>query len=186
MGFDFGDLKKLLLDKGLPTIAGAMTGGTGGGIISTLANLFGKDPKDPDVMQELASKLNDPQAIIEFRRIEADLSKAALAHELALKQADFADDADRRDLIKSETASEDPYVRRARPTFLWIMYVVIAYNFIIRPTIGIWVGGVTMLAFPADLYWLFGSAYLGYTAAREVGKKGGITEVLGGLKKMGK
>lgn len=74
-------------------------------------------------------------------------------------------------VISEEAKSEDPWVRRARPTFLYIIYIVIAFNFIFIPILGmgasIW--GKTPfvpIALPEDLYWLFGSGYLGYAGAR--------------------
>ena len=37
--------------------------------------------------------------------------------------------------ITAETKSEDPYVRRARPTFLYVIIAAMAYSLIVAPTI---------------------------------------------------
>ncbi len=80
-------------------------------------------------------------------------------------------------VINEEAKSEDPYVRRARPTFLYLMYVIIAFNFIIIPILhmGIELWGktpFTPLQIPEELYWLFGSGFLGYAGARSWDKWG--------------
>ena len=97
------------------------------------------------------------QALKELREIEERESKTLL-------EATHG-------VIKAEASSEDPYVRRARPTFLYLMYAVIAFNFILVPILhmGIELWGktpFTPLDIPEELYWLFGSGYLGYAGAR--------------------
>lgn len=69
--------------------------------------------------------------------------------------------------------SEDPYVRRARPTFLWLFYLVIGVNFVIFPVLqmlGADPPNFGNLKLPEELYWLFGSSYLGYGAYRSFDK----------------
>ena len=74
-------------------------------------------------------------------------------------------------VIKAEAKSDDPWVRRARPTFLYVMYFILVFNFILVPILhmGVELWGATPftpLAIPDELYWLFGSCMLGYTGAR--------------------
>ena len=73
----------------------------------------------------------------------------------------------------------DPWITRARPTFLYVMYAlllgVIPAGLIaaVRPQMAqaIAAGMAAYLtAIPEPLYALFGTGYLGYTVAREWGK----------------
>lgn len=75
--------------------------------------------------------------------------------------------------IKAEAASGDIYVRRARPTFLYIVYVILVFNYLVVPLIQM-TQGIAMhpIEFPEPLYWLFGSGYLGYVGGRTWEKMG--------------
>jgi len=84
--------------------------------------------------------------------------------------------------IVAEASSADPWTSRARPSFLYVMYVLIlsaipmgilsafrpetAQN--IARGMNTYLGGL-----PEPLYLLFGTGYLGYTAARQWGKARG-------------
>lgn len=63
--------------------------------------------------------------------------------------------------IRADAASGDKYTSRARPSFIYVMLVIMAANYIIFP-----IAGKTPLAYPDALFWLFGSCMLGYTGAR--------------------
>jgi len=79
--------------------------------------------------------------------------------------------------------TQDPWTRRARPAFLYVMYALL----LCAIPIGL-VGAVrpdtahaiatAMTAYlagiPEPLYALFGTGYLGYTAARQWGKVKGV------------
>jgi hypothetical protein len=81
--------------------------------------------------------------------------------------------------ILGEAQSADPWTRRARPTFLYLMYGVIAAAFA-GGILGIWFPaqvtqaadniGRLLGAIPESLWWLFGVGYLGYTGARSFDK----------------
>ncbi|QYJ08278.1 holin family protein [Qipengyuania flava] len=85
--------------------------------------------------------------------------------------------------IVAEAKSGDPWTSRARPSFLYVMYalilfsvpmgVIAAFDPITARAIG---GGMTayLAALPEPLYALFGTGYLGYTAARQWGKVKGV------------
>ncbi|BCA62796.1 hypothetical protein HMP09_2030 [Sphingomonas sp. HMP9] len=73
----------------------------------------------------------------------------------------------------------DPWITRARPTFLYVMYILLLGAIpagliaAVRPSTAqaIAVGMSAYLnAIPEPLYALFGTGYLGYTVAREWGK----------------
>ena len=81
--------------------------------------------------------------------------------------------------IVAEAGSPDPWTSRARPSFLYVMYalmlfalpmgVISAFDAQIALRIS---AGITayLRALPEELYALFGTGYLGYTAARQWGK----------------
>lgn len=85
----------------------------------------------------------------------------------------------RMSAILAEAGSADPWTRRARPVFLYVMYAMILCALPIgliaafRPQaahdiaagISAYLNGL-----PEPLYALFGTGYLGYTAARQWGK----------------
>ena len=84
--------------------------------------------------------------------------------------------------IVAEANSADPWTSRARPSFLYVMYVLLLWSLpmgllaAFRPdkAIAIAQGMNAYLAgFPEPLYALFGTGYLGYTAARQWGKIAG-------------
>ena len=85
--------------------------------------------------------------------------------------------------IVAEAQSNDPWTSRARPSFLYVMYALILYSVpmgviaAFDPTAARAIGeGMTRYlgALPDSLYALFGTGYLGYTAARQWGKVKGV------------
>ena len=80
----------------------------------------------------------------------------------------------------AEAKSRDPWTSRARPSFLYVIYLMIlaaipmGIVYAVNPTFAqnITTGVEAWLqAIPESLWWLFGAGYLGYTGAREFGKK---------------
>lgn len=85
--------------------------------------------------------------------------------------------------IVTEAQSGDPWTSRARPAFLYVMYALILFAVpmgllaAFSPALATAVGnGVTtyLRGLPDELYALFGTGYLGYTAARQWGKIKGV------------
>ena len=85
--------------------------------------------------------------------------------------------------IIAEAQSTDPWTSRARPSFLYVMYAMILWALpmgliaAFRPEASrdIAAGMNAYLAgLPEPLYALFGTGYLGYTAARQWGKAKGV------------
>ena len=77
--------------------------------------------------------------------------------------------------ILAEAQSSDPWTSRARPSFLWVMYILILVSIpmgilsYFRPEAAIAVAeGMKhwLSAIPEDLWAVFGVGYLGYTGAR--------------------
>jgi len=84
--------------------------------------------------------------------------------------------------IVAEANSADPWTSRARPSFLYVMYAMILLAVpmgvvaAFRPEAALAIGsGMTayLNGLPEPLYALFGTGYLGYTAARQWGKARG-------------
>ncbi len=81
--------------------------------------------------------------------------------------------------IVAEANSRDPWTSRARPSFLYVMYTIIlfalpmgvlaAFNPRVASDIGAGMNAY-LAGLPEPLYALFGTGYLGYTAARQWGK----------------
>lgn len=85
--------------------------------------------------------------------------------------------------VLAEAQSSDPWTSRARPSFLYVMYVIILWAIpmgliaAVRPQAALeiaagmnaYLGGL-----PEPLYALFGTGYLGYTVARQWGKVKGV------------
>lgn len=85
--------------------------------------------------------------------------------------------------IVAEAQSPDPWTSRARPSFLYVMYTLILWALPMgliaavepKTAIGIANGMTAYLrGLPEELYALFGTGYLGYTAARTWGKVKGV------------
>ncbi len=85
--------------------------------------------------------------------------------------------------IVAEARSPDPWTSRARPSFLYVMYALILFavpmglTAAFDPAMARAIGeGMTayLAALPEALYALFGTGYLGYTAARQWGKVKGV------------
>ena len=108
------------------------------------------------------------KAKLELLRLEG-------SHELKAIEARLA-------AIVAEANSHDPWTSRARPSFLYVMYVLLltalpmgilaafspATAKDIAAGMNAYLGGL-----PEPLYALFGTGYLGYTAARQWGKAHG-------------
>lgn len=78
------------------------------------------------------------------------------------------------------SGESDVWTRRARPSFLYVMYALLLWSIPMgvlagwRPAMAAaMIRGMAsyLAAIPEPLYALFGTGYLGYTAAREWGKR---------------
>ena len=85
--------------------------------------------------------------------------------------------------IVAEARSPDPWTSRARPSFLYVMYTLILWAIPMGliaaadPKLALNIGGGMtsyLRGLPDELYTLFGTGYLGYTAARTWGKVKGV------------
>ncbi|MDJ0641461.1 MAG: holin family protein [Erythrobacter sp.] len=85
--------------------------------------------------------------------------------------------------IVAEANSRDPWTSRARPSFLYVMYAMILWALPMGILAAFNPGAANEIAsgmnaylngLPEPLYALFGTGYLGYTAARQWGKVKGV------------
>ena len=119
----------------------------------------------------------DPQARdrakLELIKLQGDQEMAAIGAQM---QA-----------IVAEAQSTDPWTSRARPSFLYVMYALILWAIPMGliaaadPQMALGIGsGMTayLRGLPEELYALFGTGYLGYTAARTWGKVKGVENSL--------
>jgi hypothetical protein len=85
--------------------------------------------------------------------------------------------------IVAEAKSPDPWTSRARPSFLYVIYAMILWALpmgliaAFRPEAARHIAAgmnAYLNGLPEPLYALFGTGYLGYTAARQWGKAKGV------------
>lgn len=110
-------------------------------------------------------------------RAQAELALAQLAQDGKLKEM-----ATQMSAIIAEAQSPDPWTSRARPSFLYVMYVMILSAIpmgilsAFRPDLAVAIANgmrAWLSAIPGDLYALFGVGYLGYAGARMWEKRTG-------------
>jgi len=134
-----------------------------------------------DLIDQLVS---DPQAR-ETARLE--LLKLDGAPELEGIRQRLAPFASPPSMPLSEPAADalacDPWTRRARPAFLYIIYALLLWSIpmgliaAVRPDMAAAIAqgmNAYLNGLPEALYALFGTGYLGYTAARTWGKVKGV------------
>ncbi len=130
------------------------------GLIGPIAGLIDKIIPDPRARD--AAKL-------ELLKLEGSQEMEAMKTQLSA--------------IVTEAQSADPWTSRARPSFLYVMYAMILWAIpmgliaAVRPETakGIAEGMNAYLAgIPESMWALFGTGYLGYTAARSWGKAKGL------------
>ena len=104
----------------------------------------------------------EEQAKLQMAAAQLDSQREAMAaaRDQALAEIQSAN-------ITAESKSEDAYVRRARPTFLYVIILAIAYSLIVAPLVNAFTHhGMVPMEIPGAYLELFGVAFLGYTGAR--------------------
>ena len=129
-------------------------------LIGPVAGLIDKLLPDPKAREAAKLELVRMQGTQELEAVKAQLSA-----------------------ILAEAQSADPWTSRARPGFLYVMYALLLWS-IPMGVIAAWspaaaegiAKGMTayLNGIPEPLYALFGTGYLGYTAARAWGKAKGV------------
>ena len=129
-------------------------------LIGPIASIIDKVIPDKEARARAKLELIELQGTQDLRQIEARLSA-----------------------IVAEAGSHDPWTSRARPSFLYVMYILVLWSLpmgvlaAFEPEAAKNIGtGMTayLRGLPGELYALFGTGYLGYTAARQWGKAKGV------------
>ncbi len=129
-------------------------------LIGPVTSIIDKVIPDKEAAAKAKLALLELEGTHELRRIEAQLSA-----------------------IVAEANSADPWTSRARPSFLYVMYIMLLaalpigiLSLFAPGTAETIAGAMTayLRGLPEELYALFGTGYLGYTAARQWGKIKGV------------
>lgn len=127
---------------------------------------------------EIGSKLISRLFPDKEQQAKAQLELLTLQQQGDLKELEVKMSA-----IVAEANSSDPWTSRARPSFMYVMYILlllcipvgVVSVFDPAAAAAFSTGMTTYLAtIPEPLYVLFGTGYLGYTAARQWGKNKGV------------
>ena len=125
-------------------------------IIGPIASIIDKVIPDPVARDKAKLELIQLEGTQDLKEIEARVSA-----------------------IIAEANSSDPWTSRARPSFLYVMYVLLLFAIPMGVLSAFNPGAANHIsqgmtaylnALPEPLYVLFGTGYLGYTAARQWGK----------------
>lgn len=123
------------------------------GIIGPVAKLIDKIIPDPQARD---------RAKLELLKLENSQELEAICTQLTA--------------IVAEAQSRDPWTSRARPSFLYVMYALLLWAIpmgliaAVRPGMAEAIArgmNAYLAGIPDSLYMLFGTGYLGYTAARQ-------------------
>lgn len=171
-------------------------GDQAGSFIDNVTNMVTENKISPEQRVELEKILLKHKERLQ----ELELEKT----KLKLEEMDmrYKDVEGAREIIKTALESHDEYVRRTRPMILRRMFFLIPFSLFGVPILvlsGFWSGLDTTEMQPLIDYiqsvtqWymgLFGTAFVGYTAARSIEKNGHEKEVKGlelsGLEKLAK
>lgn len=131
-------------------------------ILSPISKLIDKIIPDPKARDEAKLELLKLQGTQELEAVRTQLSA-----------------------LMAEAQSPDPWTSRARPGFLYVMYVIILCSIpmgliaAVQPQMARDIAGgmnAYLNGIPQPLWALFGTGYLGYTAARQWGKARGTDQ----------
>lgn len=132
------------------------------GIIGPIAKLIDKIIPDPEARD---------RAKLELLRLEGSQEMEAIRTQMSA--------------IVAEAQSSDPWTSRARPSFLYVMYALLLWAIPMgliaaaRPEMAQDIArgmNAYLAGIPEPLYALFGTGYLGYTAARTWGRIKGVQD----------
>lgn len=72
--------------------------------------------------------------------------------------------------IRADASSGDKFTQRARPTFMYVIIAVLAFNYIGLPFMQVFGSKVLPIVLPGDLLTLFGVCVTGYVMSRSAEK----------------
>jgi hypothetical protein len=120
----------------------------------------------------------EEKALLENAKLQLVLAAQQAERELTVKleEAYLADAANLREQVKLEVQSADWYVRRARPSIVWIGVVIVGFNLIGVPLgrmiASFWRPDVVVepMLLPTEFWWTWVTTALGYGAMRSFDK----------------
>lgn len=124
-----------------------------GGLGQLIKDIIGSFKLSPEAKMEFEKELAAHE--FELKKIDAELESKLSEHAAAN--------------IQAEEKSGDKYTARARPTFMYIVEFILLWNYVAVPLFK-----QMPVVLPEPLFWLFGSAVLGYTGARSWEKISGM------------
>ena len=133
----------------------------GSGLGQLIKDVVGTFKLSPEKQAELQQVID--QNAHEIQMKEYELQVRAMDAESKAVEAASAN-------IRAEAQSGDKWTSRARPTFLYLFYIILAFNFILVPIAqmikGISFAQLHPIEFPDILWEVFVAGYLGYTGVR--------------------
>ena len=133
------------------------------GIKDAITDIVHAFKGDPAVLKEL--QLREMEA-----RTRIELAKAEIR--TALEKAWMEDAASLREQAKVELSSEDPFVRRARPAWLWGLLALYLTNYGLTGIASWFDPSIHPIDIPTDVHLLAGLLVGGYGYLRTVEKRG--------------
>lgn len=140
----------------------------GGSLLGGVKDLIGAFKLPPEKKLELEQIFEENRQIVRLQELKLqEKIQDQIAIEVQTASAN----------IQAEAKSEDKWTSRARPSFMYVMYMLIL-GVIPFSMFYAWKPERAMLvsegmkhyleALPEELWWLFAAGYLGYTGARSV------------------
>jgi hypothetical protein len=124
---------------------------------------------------DLGGKLIDRLIPDKEKQAEAKLALLTMQQAGELKELEV-----RMSAILAEAQSADPWTSRARPSFMYVMYVVILFSLpigvlsVFSPEAATQIAAgfkAWLAAIPQEMWGLFGVGYVGYSVSRSYDKK---------------
>lgn len=110
----------------------------------------------------------DPEAAAAMKLKLAELDQQGRLTELQLQMS----------AIVAEANSQDPWTSRARPSFMYLFYAIVAFMVMVAPVIGVFQPTMMDLFFmnvnkgfaaiPEAMWWTFTAGFLGYSGSKTV------------------
>lgn len=119
-------LAKKIAAAGLPALGGALGGPAGAAIATTIAGTLGVEP-EPDAIARAI--VNDPDAMIALRRLDAEQASEQRAHDERMLAAQIADVQNAR-----ENSKDDTVRRRLAPLLIVLPVAVLVLILWLEPS----------------------------------------------------
>lgn len=137
----------------------------GGNLGKLVKDVVGTFKLDPTKKAELEAAVDANAHEIQMKEYELTV-KSMEAETKLVEQASMN--------IRAEAQSGDKYTSRARPTFMYVFYCILAFNFLFLPIVqmvkGVGLENLKPIEFPDIMWEIFIAGYLGYVGVRSFEK----------------